>query len=37
MADEHEIDATDNFLSLTADIVAAHVGNNRTAVNELPY
>jgi predicted transcriptional regulator len=29
-------DAEDTLLTLTADIVAAHVSNNSVAVNDLP-
>ena len=34
MADENEMQET--FITLTADIVAAHVSNNSVAVNDLP-
>ena len=34
MADTHNFD--DTLLTLTADIVAAHVSNNSVAVNDLP-
>jgi len=30
------IDMTETFITLTADIVAAHVSNNSVAVNDLP-
>jgi predicted transcriptional regulator len=37
MADEQGIDETgEQVITLTADIVAAHVSNNRVAVNDLP-
>src|SRR4028118_2311935 len=37
MADEQDIEqAGEQVITLTADIVAAHVSNNRVSVNDLP-